>query len=175
MWSNAAVPLVTSSPRRLLAVVATALVALVLAACGASGSGTAASSASAPQASSSGGHTSQPKPVVSPSDAGRLAPAQATTDLRTMTVAMLPKQAIDTLRLIADDGPYPYAKDGATFSNREGLLPKHPSGWYREFTVVTPGSDDRGARRIIAGQDGSRFYTSDHYSSFREVVSGEMS
>ena len=84
-------------------------------------------------------------------------------------------KAIDTLRLIADDGPYPYAKDGSTFSNREGLLPKHPSGWYREFTVVTPGSDDRGARRIIAGQDGSRFYTSDHYSSFREVVSGEMS
>lgn len=175
MWSNAAVPLVTT-PRRLLAVAAAALVALVLTACGASGSGTAASTASTPKAtSSSGGHTNQPKPVVSPADAGRLAPAQPTTDLRTMTVAMLPKQGIDTLRLIADGGPYPYAKDGSTFSNREGLLPAHPSGWYREFTVDTPGSDDRGARRIIAGKDGARFYTSDHYSSFREVVSGEMS
>lgn len=178
MWSNAAVPLVTTTPRRLLAVAAAALVALALTACGASGSGAAATTASAPQAtstSSSGGHTSQPKPVASPADAGRLAPAQPTTDLRTMTVAMLPKQGIDTLRLIADGGPYPYAKDGSTFSNREGLLPRHPSGWYREFTVDTPGSDDRGARRIIAGQDGARFYTSDHYSSFREVVSGEMS
>ncbi|MFN8145848.1 MAG: ribonuclease domain-containing protein [Candidatus Nanopelagicales bacterium] len=166
---------VTPAVRRLLAAVAVPLVAVVLAACGASGSGTAASSAAAPSGSTASGHTSQPKPVVSPADAGKLAPAQPTTDLRTMTVAMLPKQGIDTLRLIADGGPYPYSKDGSTFSNREGLLPRHPSGWYREFTVVTPGSDDRGARRIIAGQDGSRFYTSDHYSSFREIVSGEMS
>ncbi len=163
--------------RRLLAALVVPLVALVVAACGGSGAGTAASSATAPSSPrpSVSGHTSQPKPAVSPADAGRLAPAQPTTDLRTMTVAMLPKQGIDTLRLIADGGPYPYSKDGVTFSNREGLLPRHPSGWYREFTVVTPGSSDRGARRIIAGQDGSRFYTSDHYASFREVVSGEMS
>jgi len=79
------------------------------------------------------------------------------------------------LRLVAAGGPFPYSKDGVTFSNREGLLPKHPSGWYQEYTVITPGSSDRGARRIIAGKDGGRFYTSDHYASFREVLSGESS
>jgi ribonuclease T1 len=89
-----------------------------------------------------------------------------------MLVAQLPKQGVDTLRLIASDGPFPYSQDGVTFSNREGLLPQHKSGWYREYTVITPGSSDRGARRIIAGEDGARFYTDDHYASFREVLSG---
>ena len=101
-----------------------------------------------------------------------LAPAEPTTDLKTMTVGQLPPEGIDTLELIASDGPFPYDKDGATFSNREGILPPQPKGFYAEYTVITPGSDDRGARRIIGGDDGSRFYTSDHYSSFREVVSG---
>ena len=101
-----------------------------------------------------------------------LAPAAPTTDLETMTVEQLPPEGIDTLELIASDGPFRYDKDGATFSNREGILPQQPKGFYAEYTVVTPGSDDRGARRIVGGDDGSRFYTSDHYSSFREVVSG---
>jgi len=95
--------------------------------------------------------------------------------LRTMLVSQLPKQGVDTLRLVASDGPFPFSKDGVTFSNREGLLPQHASGWYREFTVITPGSSDRGARRIIAGDDGGRFYTDDHYASFREVLSGVSS
>ena len=56
-----------------------------------------------------------------------------------------------------------------------GLDFSHPSGWYHEYTVVTPGSSDRGARRIISGDDGSRFYTDDHYASFREVISGVTS
>jgi ribonuclease T1 len=101
-----------------------------------------------------------------------LAPAEPTTDLTTMTVEQLPPEGIETLELIASDGPFPYDKDGTTFSNREGILPQQPKGFYAEYTVITPGSDDRGARRIIGGDDGSRFYTSDHYSSFREVVSG---
>jgi ribonuclease T1 len=101
-----------------------------------------------------------------------LAPAQPTTDLNTMTVEQLPPEGIETLELIASDGPFPYDKDGSTFSNREGILPQQPNGFYAEYTVETPGSDDRGARRIVGGDDGSRFYTSDHYSSFREVVSG---
>ena len=169
-------PFVTPTVRRALFGVVAVAVGLVLAACGSTSAGSATPTGSAPATSSSAGsgHTSQPKPAVSPADAGRLAPGQPTTDLRTMTVAMLPKQGIDTLRLVVAGGPYPYSQDGVTFSNREGLLPRHPSGWYREFTVVTPGSSDRGARRIIAGQDGARFYTSDHYASFREVVSGEM-
>ena len=75
------------------------------------------------------------------------------------------------MELIAAGGPYPYAKDGSTFGNREGILPPQPSGFYSEYTVVTPGENDRGARRIVGGEDGARFYTADHYSSFREVVS----
>jgi ribonuclease T1 len=101
-----------------------------------------------------------------------LAPAGPTTDLPTMTVEQLPPEGIETLELIASDGPFPYDKDGSTFNNREGILPQQPKGFYAEYTVITPGSDDRGARRIVGGDDGSRFYTSDHYSSFREVVSG---
>ena len=101
-----------------------------------------------------------------------LAPAEPTTDLPSMAVSQLPREGIETLTLIRDDGPFPYDQDGATFQNREGILPKQPRGFYAEYTVVTPGEDDRGARRIVAGDDGSRFYTADHYSSFREVVSG---
>ncbi len=100
-----------------------------------------------------------------------LAPSAATTDLTTMAVADLPPEGIDTLALIATGGPFPYPQDGATFGNRERILPTAPEGFYSEYTVITPGSDDRGARRIVAGDDGSRFYTEDHYDSFREVVS----
>ena len=100
-----------------------------------------------------------------------LAPAQPTSDLPTTTVAELPPEGIDTLVLIDQGGPFPYDQDGSTFGNREGILPPQPNGFYAEYTVVTPGEGDRGARRIVGGDDGARFYTSDHYSSFREVVS----
>lgn len=120
--------------------------------------------------SSSGGATAATPASAAAGQA--LAPSRATTDLPTVAVAGLPPQAVDTLELIAAGGPFPYAKDGATFGNREGILPGQPKGFYAEYTVVTPGSDDRGARRIVAGEDGSRFYTSDHYASFREVIAG---
>lgn len=74
-----------------------------------------------------------------------------------------------TLALIDSGGPFPYTKDGTVFSNREGRLPKKPSGYYLEYTVETPGSPDRGARRIVAGQDGETYYTSDHYDSFVRI------
>lgn len=74
-----------------------------------------------------------------------------------------------TLALIDSGGPFPYAKDGTVFSNRERRLPKMPSGYYREYTVITPGSPDRGARRIVAGQDGATYYTNDHYNSFDRI------
>ena len=89
-----------------------------------------------------------------------------------MTVAKLPPEGRTTLKLIASNGPFPYSKDGVVFSNRERRLPKHDEGWYHEYTVVTPGSSDRGARRIISGREGERYYTADHYSSFREVIQG---
>jgi len=111
-------------------------------------------------------------PTTATSQYDDLAPSGPTTDLPTMAVSELPPEGIDTLTLIRDDGPFPYDQDGATFQNREGILPQQPRGFYAEYTVITPGEDDRGARRIVAGDDGSRFYTADHYSSFREVVSG---
>lgn len=112
------------------------------------------------------------KPTARPSATGTsaLAPAAPLTDLPTIGVSQLPAQAVTTLRLIAAGGPYPYRRDGATFGNQERLLPRHPYGFYTEYTVITPGSSDRGARRIVAGRDGSRFYTDDHYNSFSEVV-----
>jgi len=84
----------------------------------------------------------------------------------------LPPEAIDTLKSIERRGPYPYRQDDGTFGNREGRLPKQPRGYYREYTVETPGSPDRGARRIIAGGQPPTeyFYTEDHYDSFRRFV-----
>ncbi|MFE4592664.1 ribonuclease domain-containing protein [Streptomyces laurentii] len=84
--------------------------------------------------------------------------------------ADLPPEARRTIRLIRDGGPYPYAKDGAVFSNFERVLPRHERGYYHEYTVKTPGAHDRGARRIVTGRDGEFFYTDDHYASFREVI-----
>lgn len=78
----------------------------------------------------------------------------------------LPAEAADTAELIADGGPFPYPQDGTVFENREDLLPDCASGYYHEYTVETPGSPDRGARRIVTGEDGEHFYTDDHYASF---------
>ncbi|RPF37387.1 ribonuclease domain-containing protein [Streptomyces sp. TLI_185] len=79
----------------------------------------------------------------------------------------LPSQAHDTLDLIAQGGPYPYSQDGTVFSNREGVLPSQSSGYYHEYTVITPGSPTRGARRIVTGEQSQEdYYTSDHYATF---------
>ena len=81
----------------------------------------------------------------------------------------LPREAHTVLAAIARGGPYEYRQDGGVFQNRERLLPSQPRGYYREFTVETPGSRDRGARRLITGGDPpvEYFYTDDHYRSFR--------
>ncbi|WEO94439.1 ribonuclease [Streptomyces sp. FXJ1.172] len=85
----------------------------------------------------------------------------------------LPSQAHDTLDLIAKGGPYPYSQDGTVFSNREGVLPSEPSGYYHEYTVITPGSSTRGARRIVTGEASQEdYYTSDHYATFNLVDFG---
>lgn len=81
----------------------------------------------------------------------------------------LPPEGRDTLALIKSGGPFPYAKDGTVFNNYEGLLPGRPGGYYHEYTVITPGSHDRGVRRIIAGGGGEYYYTDDHYSSFKLI------
>lgn len=89
---------------------------------------------------------------------------------KTISAAKLPPEARATLVLIEKGGPFPYRQDGQVFQNRERILPKKQSGYYHEYTVETPGSDDRGARRIITGRNGEYYYTDDHYSSFRIIV-----
>lgn len=101
-------------------------------------------------------------------DSGRRSAAGggANSGLSTTDLDQLPIEAADTVALVLSGGPYPYERDGIIFQNREGLLPERPVGYYREFTVITPGEDDRGARRIVAGLEGELYYTDDHYSSF---------
>lgn len=83
----------------------------------------------------------------------------------------LPPEAVQTLRLIERGGPYPHRQDDGVFQNRERLLPDRPRGYYREYTVRTPGARDRGARRIVTGGNPPEvfYYTEDHYRSFREI------
>jgi ribonuclease T1 len=153
---------VSKSPRLrshpLIVAVALVVVAL-LAGC----SGAAGGDAATPRGSVAGA-------AAGAASADRLALTSPTTDLPTIAVAELPPEGVSTLELIAAGGPFPYARDGVTFENRERILPKQPTGFYREYTVPTPGESDRGARRIVTGEDGARFYTSDHYDSFEEVV-----
>jgi ribonuclease T1 len=85
-----------------------------------------------------------------------------------VSVAALPKEAQETLALVKRGGPFPYRQDGATFGNFEKRLPVRARGYYREYTVPTPGARDRGARRIVAG-GGEYYYTDDHYRSFRRI------
>jgi guanyl-specific ribonuclease Sa len=83
----------------------------------------------------------------------------------------LPAEAHATLRLIQRGGPFAYDRDGTVFQNREGRLPAEPRGYYREYTVPTPGSRDRGTRRIVTGGDPPDvyYYTDDHYRTFRRI------
>lgn len=91
-----------------------------------------------------------------------------------ITVARLPAEGQETLALIGRGGPYLYPQDGRVFANRERLLPGHRHGYWREFTVRTPGEDDRGPRRLVVGSGGEVFYTDDHYASFRRVIDAEV-
>ena len=86
-----------------------------------------------------------------------------------VSAAELPAEARSTLALIKKGGPFPYRNDGLTFGNRERRLPQREHGYYREYTVPTPGARDRGARRIVAGRNAEYFYTDDHYDSFRRI------
>jgi len=105
-----------------------------------------------------------PGPVDGPQAGGQAA----------VRVADLPRQGQETYELIRQGGPFPYDKDGSVFGNRERLLPIEKRGYWREYTVRTPGSRDRGARRIVCGGPArvphACFYTADHYASFRKIV-----
>lgn len=140
----------------------------VLAACGKGGSQNAAqdaaSSASAPLAQSG-------------ADASGVAAASGATGqggVGVITKAQLPAEAAETLRLISKGGPYPFSEDGVLFRNSAGLLPQHPRGYYRAYTVRTPGAADRGQRRIICGgarkQTTECYYTDDYYVSLKRIT-----
>ena len=95
--------------------------------------------------------------------------------LQTVTLNALPAQGRDMMALIEKGGPFKYSKDGTVFGNREKILPARQRGYYREYTVRTPGESSRGARRIVCGGQQPRapdacFYTDDHYGSFRQIV-----
>ena len=106
--------------------------------------------------------------------AAALAPAlwargQASAGEPVVAAAELPPEARQTLRLIRDGGPFPFERDGVVFRNLERMLPSRDKGYYREYTVITPGLRHRGARRIVAGRGGELYYTDDHYRSFRRI------
>ncbi|MFE5582247.1 ribonuclease [Kitasatospora sp. NPDC056531] len=125
---------------------------------------TAAAGGSAPKPSA-------PKP--SPPAGGASVPSgswvPADPALADVCRTKLPSQAQDTLTLIAKNGPYPYNRDGIVFENRESRLPKKADGYYHEFTVVTPSSNDRGTRRVVTGGSGEQYWSPDHYVTFQEI------
>lgn len=92
-----------------------------------------------------------------------------------VALAALPPEARQTDKLIRAGGPFPYSKDGTVFGNRERLLPRKARGYWREYTVKTPGAHNRGARRIVCGGEqpatpDACYYTADHYASFQRIV-----
>lgn len=129
-------------------------------------------------ACSSGSQKTERTPATATSSAATGRPSSAAPGtvpawakgMKTVTGDRLPPEARRTLELIAKGGPFPYEKDGSVFGNHENRLPRQARGYYREYTVPTPGSRNRGARRIITGEHSERFYTSDHYQTFEAVV-----
>ncbi|WP_173055502.1 ribonuclease domain-containing protein [Candidatus Nitrotoga sp. AM1P] len=91
-------------------------------------------------------------------------------EMQIIAVSALPLEGRETLHLIKQGGPFLYARDGVIFSNFEKRLPKRQRGYYREFTVKTPGIRNRGARRIVCGQPVECYYSADHYQTFRRIV-----
>jgi len=111
--------------------------------------------------------TATPKP--SPTANAPPTPTRA-SNLPVVHVDDLPPEAHDTLALIDRGGPFPFRQDGTVFQNREGILPPKSTGYYHEYTVITPDEDDRGPRRIVGSGGGELYYTDDHYATFREII-----
>ncbi|MEQ1813785.1 MAG: ribonuclease [Candidatus Nitrotoga sp.] len=104
-----------------------------------------------------------------PSVQARSNHAEVAADIATVTLAELPGEARATLQLIKQGGPFPYARDGLVFKNFEQILPKQARGYYREYTVKTPGARNRGARRIVCGILPECYYSGDHYRTFKRI------
>jgi ribonuclease T1 len=113
-----------------------------------------------------------PEQPQEPAASTSVATSGSGTELPVVSEDHLPVEARDTLQLIDAGGPFPYERDGVVFENREELLPERDVGYYAEYTVPTPGADDRGARRIVAGEGAEFYYTADHYRSFVVIDRG---
>ncbi len=107
--------------------------------------------------------------AIAPSAIAQKEPPPVINAQGEVELASLPAEARATVKLIHKGGPYPYARDGIIFSNREELLPKQKRGYYREYTVKTPGDRTRGARRIVTGAAGELYYSDDHYQHLRRI------
>lgn len=164
--------------RSVVALLLTGLLALILLASGGTGlldslvgsptPAPSSSAAPAPKAPAPG-----PAEVSAPSEVPGTGGAPANpSGLPTIKESELPAEARRTLGLIRAGGPYSYSQDDRTFGNFERILPRQKSGYYREYTVPTPGESDRGARRIVAGAGGEKYYTQDHYDSFTFIAEG---
>lgn len=156
-----------TNKRRLLAI-GTALMGLALAALVACSP--VSSPAVQPPAATPLGTAS---PAASPAPSWSAPSVPNPSGLAAVRESQLPAEGRRTLALIRQGGPFPYTRDGATFSNFERLLPRKSGGYYKEYTVPTPGESDRGARRIVAGRDGEKYYTPDHYESFKFIAEGK--
>ena len=124
------------------------------------GAATGPSAQGSPSAGSGTDAAPQPRAQVNPSG------------LPEVRESVLPPEGRRTLALIRAGGPYSYRQDDQTFGNFERILPRRDRGYYREYTVPTPGESDRGARRIVAGDGGEKYYTDDHYETFRFIAEG---
>ena len=169
-------PAAARGPRN--AVVAVALLVLVLVVVlagllrgGDGGDGAVGGTLASPSASATSSGASRSPSGSKASASPSVGTRDPESGLPVVALSSLPAEAQKTVRLVDAGGPFPYAKDGVTFGNRERRLPRHPQGWYREYTVPTPGEGDRGARRIVTGDDDRLvFYTGDHYASFVRVA-----
>lgn len=107
--------------------------------------------------------------LTDPPTSGQPVAVSSASGLPVRALSQLPPQAAQVWRLIQHGGPFPYHQDGGVFGNREARLPSRQPGFYREYTVPTPGERDRGPRRLITGADDELYYTGDHYASFVAV------
>ncbi|MGL5866345.1 MAG: ribonuclease domain-containing protein [Dermatophilaceae bacterium] len=156
--------------RRVVALAATTILAVLLLVLLIPGGSSGPTFGAAPAATTNAPESPTGRATASTSSAPAATPASG---LPEVPESRLPSEAADTLVLVRAGGPYPYAQDDRVFGNRERLLPGKPRGYYREYTVVTPGESDRGPRRLVVGDAGDIYWTTDHYASFRQVEVGQ--
>ena len=140
---------------------------------GGQGAGQQGTTTASPAFSTPAPATAASAPAAAPPSSAKATGAPNVSGLPTVRESQLPAEGRRTLALIRRGGPYPYTRDGVTFGNFERILPRKASGYYKEYTVPTPGESDRGARRIVAGQAGDKYYTADHYGSFKFIAEGK--